>query len=193
MSNLMPLIDQANRSSPSYAQISPDMCLVVDLERAKLLPKSSKGTIQRGVANEVYMEEIDRLYSGRVGGNVDESPKRSLEKIRRVILDAVLAIAGERAQRDPIDLTTDLFSWGVDSVMTSRIRTAIQKVRIQIGLGADPQSLYTGESPLPKNLVFEQASIQRYVPSRCYRLLIMTADNREYHSTSSIVRRESWT
>jgi len=139
------------------------------------------------------MEEIDRLYSGGVGGNVDESPKRSLEDTRRVILDAVLAIAGERARRYPIDMTTDLFSWGVDSVMASRIRTAMQKVLIQIALVADRQSLYTGESTLPKNLVFEQASIQRYVPSRCYGLWTMTADSLDYPSTSLIVRRESLT
>jgi hypothetical protein len=105
------------------------MCLSIGTERAAQLPKSSKGTVQRGVANEVYKQEIDRLYNGTPtddsGGPV---AKRNADEICDFILDTVSSVAGERAQKTPIELDTDLFSWGVNSVMATRIRTAMQKV-----------------------------------------------------------------
>jgi len=127
---ISPLIDQANKSSPSFAHIATDMCISIGPERAAQLPKSSKGTIQRGVANEVYKEEIDRLYNGaQTSDSASPIDKRNVHEIRNLILDIVSSVAGERAQKTPIELDTDLFSWGVNSVMATRIRTAMQKVR----------------------------------------------------------------
>jgi hypothetical protein len=105
------------------------MCTIIGTERAAQLPKSSKGTIQRGVANEVYKEEIDRLYSG--GGYEDNSktlPKQDAADIRKFILETVVSVVGESSRKTPVDLNTDLFNWGVNSVMATRIRTAMQKV-----------------------------------------------------------------
>ena len=126
---ISPLIDQANQSSPSFAHIATDMCVSVGTERAAQLPKSSKGTIQRGVANEVYKEEIDRLYNGAsTGDSASPIVKRNVNQIRDFILETVSSVAGDRAQKTPIEPDTDLFSWGVNSVMATRIRTAMQKV-----------------------------------------------------------------
>jgi len=106
------------------------MCIIIGPERAAQLPKSSKGTIQRGVANEVYKEEIDRLYNGApTGDSASPIVKRNVDEIRDLILNAISSVAGERAQKAPMELDTDLFSWGVNSVMATRIRTAMQKVR----------------------------------------------------------------
>jgi hypothetical protein len=107
------------------------MCVSIGPERAAQLPKSSKGTIQRGVANEVYNEEIDRLYNGAPTDN-SASPiaKRNVDEIRDFILETISSVAGDRAQATPIDLDTDLFSWGVNSVMATRVRTAMQKVSL---------------------------------------------------------------
>jgi hypothetical protein len=105
------------------------MCVSIETERAAQLPKSSKGTIQRGVANEVYKEEIDCLYNGAPASD-GSSPmaKRNVDEIRDFILETVSSVAGDRAKKTPIELDTDLFSWGVNSVMATRIRTAMQKV-----------------------------------------------------------------
>jgi hypothetical protein len=124
-SSLSPLIDQANKSSPSFASISTDMCIVIKPERGVLLPKSSKGTVQRGVANEVYKEEIDRLYNGTSAE--DEVPRRDLADIRQCILGYVKTVVGQE-RAGSLELTTDLFSWGVNSVTGSRIRAMMQKV-----------------------------------------------------------------
>jgi len=105
------------------------MCVAIGPKRGAQLPKSSKGTIQRGVANEVYKDEIDRLYD--TGGGESGShtiPERSVTDIRQFILEIVQAITANRPSSTQIDSTTDLFSWGVNSVMAARIRTAMQKV-----------------------------------------------------------------
>ena len=105
------------------------MCAVIGPQRGAQIPKSSKGTIQRGVANEVYKEEIDRLYN--IGGGESgphKIPKRSVTDIRQFILETVQAVTANRTSSTQIDSTTDLFSWGVNSVMAARIRLAMQKV-----------------------------------------------------------------
>lgn len=106
------------------------MCLVIGTERAAQLPKSSKGTIQRGVANEVYKEEIDRLYSGAAEEGSRTLPRRDPADIRKFILETVVSVGGESSHKTPVDLNTDLFNWGVNSVMATRIRTAISKVSV---------------------------------------------------------------
>jgi hypothetical protein len=117
-------------SSPSFAHIATDMCVSIGTERAAQLPKSSKGTIQRGVAYDVYKEEIDRLYNETPkSDSANPIVKRNVDEIRDLILETVSSVAGDRAQKTPIELDTDLFNWGVNSVMATRIRTAMQKVR----------------------------------------------------------------
>jgi len=107
------------------------MCTSIKAERAEQLPKSSKGTIQRGVANEVYKEEIDRLYNGAsTSDSAGPIVKRNVDEIRDFILETVSSVAGFRAQKTPIEFNTDLFSWGVNSVMATRVRTAMQKVSL---------------------------------------------------------------
>lgn len=121
-----PLVAQANQSSPSFAQISLDMCLVVD-NSGKALPKSSKGTIQRGLAYEVFREETERLYE-TVSSDQDGNEKRDLPEIESRIKGIIVELMGARRNGDSLGRTTDLFSWGVDSLMATRVRTAIQRV-----------------------------------------------------------------
>lgn len=131
------LFVQANDASPSFAQISPEMCAIVaDPSRIAALPKSSKGTIQRGVANDVYKADIEALYEGTDANNATngDRPKKSLEEIRSFVRALVKRVAGDKAAKGDLADDTDLFSWGVDSLMATRIRTAIQKVSLLDGL-----------------------------------------------------------
>lgn len=124
-------IKRANESSPSYAQIAPEMCYIMtDSAKASALPKSSKGTIQRGVANDVFKAEIDGLYAGTGDKSGGQKVKRSLDEMKVYIRDLILRVAGKRQKAGSglVD-DTDLFGWGVDSLMAMRIRTAAQKVR----------------------------------------------------------------
>lgn len=105
------------------------MCTIItDPVLISRLPKSSKGTIQRGVANDVYREEIERLYNGTGGSSGKDKKKRSLKEIETFVGDLVRKVAGDKSAKSTLEGTTDLFSWGVDSLMATRIRTALQKV-----------------------------------------------------------------
>ena len=125
---LADLLKQANEQSPSHAQLGSEMCFVVgEAERAGELPKSSKGTIQRGVAYDTYKLEIDTLYGDGAEGN-------RLRIAGRELQDWLLAKVGDiigdskRYKDDVLDSETDLFSWGVDSVRAARLRFAMMKV-----------------------------------------------------------------
>ncbi|KAK8849366.1 hypothetical protein IAR55_004698 [Kwoniella newhampshirensis] len=137
---------QANQSSPSFAHVSKDMCHVVESD--KTLPKSSKGTVQRGVAYTVFAEEIQRLYNLQL--EVDHvKEKRSLTQIADLLQDQILEIAGTGREVTSLHRNTDLFSWGVNSLMATRLRTAIHR------------TFDTGDQNLPINIVFEKPTISR--------------------------------
>ncbi|KAK4686150.1 hypothetical protein P7C73_g3978, partial [Tremellales sp. Uapishka_1] len=137
-----PLLAEANALSPSYAQISADMCLIVP--SGKDLPKSSKGTVQRGLAYERFALEIERLYASTDGEGAGENPVRNLGEIEEVIAGLVRRVAGK-----PVERETDLFSWGVNSLMAIRIRAGMQK------------TLETRGKVLSQNVVFEHPSVAR--------------------------------
>ena len=140
------LLERANAASPSFAQISADMCLFLPAGEGKALPKSSKGTVQRGMAYDVFTEEIDRLYGGSArdgsqGGR--EGPpkrKRTLQEVERDIERAILAVAPAR-NGDTLGRDADLFNWGVDSLMATRLQYGIQKVYGPAPFLADPAGL----------------------------------------------------
>jgi hypothetical protein len=128
---LEPLIKEANDQSPSHAQLGSEMCLVIEDEKlAGSLPKSSKGTIQRGVAYDTFRDQIIGIYGER---GTDDSDKLGLsgEELEGWLIQKIEGIVGDarRYKDDKIDRETDLFSWGVDSVKAARLRFAIMKVR----------------------------------------------------------------
>lgn len=121
------LLASANETSPTFAQISEDMCLVLEVEgSSKALPKSSKGTIQRGLAYEAFKEEIDGLYQGV--DSAAELPKRSLSEIESELRKLILGLTTDKAAEDTLNDDTDLFTWGVNSLMATRLRTSVLKV-----------------------------------------------------------------
>lgn len=80
------------------------------------------------MAYDVFADEIERLYTGVQGIGSSEAKKRSLGEVERDIRDAILAVAppknGETLGRD-----ADLFNWGVNSLMATRLQSTIAKVR----------------------------------------------------------------
>lgn len=101
------------------------MCLVIDKESGKELPKSSKGTVQRGMANERFKEEIKSLYAEVGEGDL---PKRTVEEIQSELERIIIGVASSKFKVEGLRSDTDLFSWGVDSLMAIRIRAGIVKV-----------------------------------------------------------------
>ncbi|KAJ9115675.1 putative NRPS-like protein biosynthetic cluster [Naganishia adeliensis] len=147
------LIAQANQQSPSHAQLGREMCVILtSAERTKALPKSSKGTIQRGLAYDEFKPEIDRLYTTAEDEDAASGSKKQLEgkELTQWLIDRVRGIAGLRehlAGDDELQEDSDLFSWGIDSVKAARLRFVIA------------QNLDLGGNKLPLNVVFELADL----------------------------------
>jgi hypothetical protein len=106
------------------------MCLVVtDAQKAERLPKSSKGTIQRGLAYEVFRAEIARVCDDE-SSEPTKAPKRTLPEIEKHVTSLIETIAGAGKRAGGLDSSTDLFSWGVNSLMAIRVRSAMLKVSL---------------------------------------------------------------
>jgi hypothetical protein len=128
------LIQNANELSPSHAQLAKEMCAIISSEqRASALPKSSKGTIQRGLAYDEFKPEIERLFQQAEGGEAESGKKLQLDEpeLRSWLMERVDALVGPSKRSDAdeqLQEDTDLFSWGVDSVKAARLRSAILQV-----------------------------------------------------------------
>lgn len=130
LDNLAGLLDEANRSSPSFAQVSREMCRIIPAlpnGTTPSLPKSSKGTVQRGLAYESFKDEIEALYAG-VSPAGDQRVKRSREEIEEIVKQVVKGVTKGKINRGALNNDKDLFAWGVDSLMATRIRSGLHKV-----------------------------------------------------------------
>lgn len=140
------------------------MCLDLNADgQLRELPKSSKGTIQRGVAYYRFAGEIAALYAATEGG---ELGKKTKDEVESVVRDIVESVAGSKCKVENLDNETDLFAWGVDSLMATRIRGGLKKVmrdRLSHLLTWNSrQRLNTGVTELPSNVVFENPSIAKW-------------------------------
>lgn len=94
---------------------------------AQSLPKSSKGTVQRGLAYGAFKAEIEAIYTVDPA-RVAEQSKRSREEIRTIVRKIVGDVTKSKVKSGTLEVETDLFSWGVDSLMATRIRGGLKKV-----------------------------------------------------------------
>lgn len=138
LTQLEPFLSEANKASPSHAFVAPEMCTIVaNPARAATLPKSSKGTIQRGVAYDVYKPEIEAFYAAPSSGSRDcRSDPISEDDIKEYLLEAVSEMTQPRDGRasKPLKDSTDLFNYGVDSVRAARLRLQLVKVSVCHGI-----------------------------------------------------------
>lgn len=88
-------------------------------------PINSKGTVMRGVVDEMFREEIDQVYHGfeshEVEGKIEIADARAVK-------DAVHLTVKDITGKVGIMEDTDLFTDGVDSVMAAQIRNRLIKV-----------------------------------------------------------------
>lgn len=124
------LIATANKEAPSHAQLGREMCLIISSrDRIDALPKSSKGTIQRGLAYDVFKPETDRLYSSHSSSGPESKLQLDGSVLEQWLMGRVLEVAGQQQDgQESLEADTDLFSWGIDSVKAARLRFLISQV-----------------------------------------------------------------
>ncbi|KAK5124063.1 hypothetical protein LTR85_002260 [Meristemomyces frigidus] len=141
LEQIWPDVEQLNSRSQDHARIPKTMCIpMAVLEQP--LEKSSKGTILRGAVEKRFERDIEGAYAQADGtDDVADVPDDELPIALRGMVRSVIA--------KKVELTdsTDLFSYGVDSVAGMLIRNKLRRL-----LPADSKQL-------PINIVEDCGSV----------------------------------
>ncbi|KAE8243855.1 hypothetical protein A4X13_0g6920 [Tilletia indica] len=143
---LEPDLDKINRSQPSHAYLGLDMLYIGNSQLFSDLPRSSKGTLQRGLALERLADTIGTVYSRFERGEASSAhPRASLRglPLRELVRNVVQSILGREVQD-----SADFFASGVDSIKAMRIRSTLLS------------RLDLGDRKLSSNLLYEHANIE---------------------------------
>lgn len=127
LSLIRPTFALANSASPSHAQLSDELLLI--LPSGTPIPKADKGSFIRRKVYAEFKGKIDGVYSALEGDNTDEADKKdigSVEEMEATLFKLVKSVAGGD---EGLTKNTDLFSYGLDSLAAGRIRNALQRVR----------------------------------------------------------------
>ncbi|KAJ4420820.1 putative NRPS-like protein biosynthetic cluster [Gnomoniopsis sp. IMI 355080] len=141
-----PTIERMNRASQSHARIGRESIVVAHgtSDEPAALPKSSKGTILRGQAEELFAADIEGMYAD-TGDPSYEGADIPDSKVMEELTNLFDNVLGRE-----VSPTADLFAQGVDSVACAKLRKRI----------AHRFSIAT-EHPLPLNIIYDQGSIDQ--------------------------------
>ncbi|KAI8958459.1 acetyl-CoA synthetase-like protein [Daldinia sp. FL1419] len=116
-----PHIHNLNKETQSHCRLSRSMLIPIESKGAEEpLPKSSKGTTQRRIAEHRYSNIIGDAYSHN-GATSTKIGRISNEDILSVLLDLFIQVSG----RD-VHPRQDIFQQGVDSIMCIQVRKLIE-------------------------------------------------------------------
>ncbi|KAL3473586.1 hypothetical protein BJX99DRAFT_272275 [Aspergillus californicus] len=139
--SVLPAIEQCNAENPAYAYVSREMICVLPADT--VYRKTDKGTVIRSAFYRDFTEQISQIYDQE-----DTSGTLALEgdDLIAFLRSSLLDIASVEASA--LQVSTDVFSLGVDSLQSIRLRSVILK------------TLDLGGQKLSQNFVFENPSIQ---------------------------------
>ena len=146
-SQVLQVVNRVNESCPSHARIERDMIKLLSTSEAAKIQKSSKGTVMRGKFAAAFEREIRELYEGSVAKG-DGAPLEEESLDTRIKL--ISSIIQSQVQEDSLDLDSNFYDKGIDSMKCMQIRN-----RIRSRLSA------TAASRLPLNVMYEAGSIRR--------------------------------
>lgn len=143
---ILPMIAVENMVLPAYAQLSRDMIRVLPFGTE--YPQTDKGTLVRQAFYRMFQEKIDAVY---LEAESRSSGTRMLEgqELRDFIREQILELSSNPDDSQAISDDTDLFSLGIDSLQSTRLRAKILK-EIQLN-----------GNTLPQNVVFEYPTIAK--------------------------------
>jgi hypothetical protein len=138
---IFPVIEEANRTTETYARISREMVKILphDCE----FPRTDKGSIIRQAFYKQFTKEIDETYDyvATSSGDLRALSLPDLEQFVRTI------VAKSIPEASDIDSNADFFSLGLDSLQSIQMRNEILKI------------VDIGGNRLGQNVVFEHPSI----------------------------------
>lgn len=135
LQKLAPHLRELNSSLPSHAKLTPELIIVADRELNDSIPRSSKGTLQRGHAYRQLNDLFDGLYRDYEEGAIEGFPKKA--RLEGTSLRATLShlVASALGIKD-IQPTLDFYRAGMDSISAVRIKAGVHQ---NVDLGTDPE------------------------------------------------------
>ncbi|KAI0112670.1 acetyl-CoA synthetase-like protein [Hypoxylon sp. NC0597] len=132
LGKLWPTIQEANKTSPKFGQISRELIMFTTKDKPFL--RAGKGTIQRQLTLQAYEDEIDALYerveSGILVNDLDPIKSVSAEDLTPVLTQ----LFQQALDTDEIHADTDVFARGLDSngvtITISRLKAALRNYGI---------------------------------------------------------------
>lgn len=122
------IVQDMNSQGQDHTRISRSMMTILS-QNEDPLPKSSKGTIMRNVANAKYAKQIEAAYNGgsQIGlhGIKPLSETSSEENVRDTVRKVVTTVT---SNKDCLDDHADFYQHGIDSAMCSQIRGRLAKI-----------------------------------------------------------------
>lgn len=143
---IWPVIEKENQNSPAYAQLIRETIVV--LPTGTPYAQTDKGTLIRQAFYKAKADEIEEVYRRLEETSSSGTLILNASDTRAFLRDELLKIAPELTELGISD-DTDLFSLGVDSLQSTRLRGAIQ------------QHLQLNSRSLSQNFVFENPTLSR--------------------------------
>jgi len=145
LDRLWSTIEKENNDAPAYAQLARETIVV--LPAGTVYPQTDKGTLIRQAFYKQFSDQIAALYL-----SLEASASGTLvlndSELRQYLREKITALVPGVESADLVD-STDLFSFGIDSLQSSRLRGTIL------------QDIQLNGNSLPQNIVFEQPSISK--------------------------------
>lgn len=134
-----------NKNAPAYAQLSREMIAVLPADT--VYPQTDKGTLIRQAFYKAFSEHIEAVYQ-RLEASAGGELVLSEEQMRAYLRKQITALVSG-CEDSAISDNTDLFSLGIDSLQSSRLRGTILK------------DIQLNGNKLSQNIVFEHPSIAK--------------------------------
>ncbi|KZP28667.1 putative aminoadipate reductase [Athelia psychrophila] len=153
---IWPIVEEANKEAPSFSRIFKEMIIVTD--SSKPLPRVGKGTVAKKAAIKLYAAEIDALYetveaSAQSAADVQPPATWGENDVK-----AWLGVqAADIHSAQPLEVDTDLFSQGFDSLSATFLRNRIMGT---LRSSSDPQASKAVQK-VTHNVVFSYPTIRQ--------------------------------
>lgn len=140
--SIWPVMETTNNVVPAFSRLSRDMIKV--LPKGTTYPRTDKGTVIRAAFYKVFDDLIQAAYDeGAIAGTLVLEGTDLTSYLRKELLE-IAAFPDTTVLQDD----TDLFSLGVDSLQSIRLRSVILK------------NLDVSGQKISQNFVFENPSLQ---------------------------------
>ncbi|CAF9915256.1 MAG: hypothetical protein GOMPHAMPRED_000671 [Gomphillus americanus] len=136
---LWPSIQLANSSCPAYGKVAKHM--IVYTAPDKPLPRAGKGTVQRLSAFKLYKDQLEALYENRSESDQSFDSKDIQAMPNGDVSNLILSIIGSVSGLEKIDLLSDLYEHGIDSLQASIITRYLRNAAPRLGVPANRISI----------------------------------------------------